>query len=286
LPVERQLGATTRAQRSNQPSERHVLQQISILPRIDAVEDVPISDLTGILSAALSGPERCIAELAAGSSDCLASLSFGEPNRGSLLNAVQMPEDERWETIAPERAWATQETVEFLRHAIESVHQQYPDTPKVLIGDLSQKYGGFLRRHRSHQSGRDADIGYIYKDGAKWYTRVTVDNLDRERTWSFVKALISETDVEYIFMARYVQDLLREYAEQVENDAAWLDEVFQSVGRRNTLIRNTWGHATHMHVRFYNNLATNVGSLTYEHARALSAASTRTRRSKGRRAMK
>src|SRR4029450_8679153 len=34
----------------------------------------------------------------------------------------------------------------------------------LLVGDLSREYGGPLAGHRSHQSGRDADVGFFVTD--------------------------------------------------------------------------------------------------------------------------
>ena len=48
--------------------------------------------------------------------------------------------------------------------AILDIRARFPDVHVLAIGDLSQKHGGAITEHRSHQSGRDADIGLIYKE--------------------------------------------------------------------------------------------------------------------------
>lgn len=201
--------------------------------------------------------------------DDLASLgpmSLGRPNAGALINGVPMPEGEHWEIVSPRTAWGTQETIDALVLAIEQVNAQYPDTHVAYIGDISRELGGPLRPHRSHQSGRDVDVSYYYHpDRAAWYQRASARTLDVERTWALVRALLTETDVEMMFIDLSVQKLLKEHALAVGEDPAWLDSVFQYGARRaGRIIRHTWGHASHIHVRFYNPVAQRLGVRSYE----------------------
>lgn len=191
----------------------------------------------------------------------LGPVSMGQPNRGQLFNAVQLQESAAIEVIHPERAFGTQETIDFIERAVASVRRQFPDTRPMLVGDISREKGGWLRPHRSHQSGRDVDLGYYYTGESRWYDRAKAENLDRARTWALVRALISETDVEYIFMGRSVQQLLRAHAESLGESSDFLDEVFQTPKNKRTIVRHRIGHETHLHVRFYNNLAERSGEL-------------------------
>jgi len=93
-------------------------------------------------------------------------------------------------------------------------------------------------------------FGY-YTTGQTWYVPATAQNLDAVRTWSLVKALLSGGDVEYLFMDRSVQTLLREHAEAAGDDPEWLQRLFRSRVQRDALVRHTWGHRTHFHVRFH-----------------------------------
>jgi murein endopeptidase len=195
------------------------------------------------------------------------SVSVGRANGGALLNGVRMPDGGNWEIIDPSRAYATQETIDFLRTAIEAVNAQFPEgTHPLYIGHLSRAGGGFLRPHRSHQSGRDADLSYYYvPERAEWYRPATPQTLDAARTWAFVRALVTQTDVEYIFISTRVQLLLKEYALSIGEDPDWLDTVFQYRSRNpEPIIRHTWGHGTHMHVRFYNPKAQALGIRAYD----------------------
>jgi penicillin-insensitive murein endopeptidase len=146
--------------------------------------------------------------------------------------------------------FGTEETVKSLRDAAAEVRRAYPGGPDLLVGDLSRARGGYLRPHRSHQLGLDADLGYFYRTPGKWYTKANASNLDRERTWAFMKVLIARGNVEYIFVDRSVQALLREHALAAGEDPLWLETLFESPRRKDTLFRHTRGHATHFHVRF------------------------------------
>jgi murein endopeptidase len=189
----------------------------------------------------------------------LASMSIGQPNRGSLYNAIQMPESPLWRIAEPEHAWGTDESVASIVRAVSRVNEEYAATPLLYIGHLSSRRGGYLRPHRSHQSGRDADIGYYYSGGSGWYARATAKTLDRARTWALVKAFAADPNVEGIFIDRSVQALLREYALKAGEDAAFLDGIFESRAHKDRLIRHEWGHVTHLHVRFRCPIAEDAG---------------------------
>ncbi len=186
----------------------------------------------------------------------LGTASFGAPNRGQLFNAVQAETNELWKVVDPDRSWATPATLAGLRRALAAVHAEFPETPPLHLGDLSREKGGWLRPHRSHQSGLDADVSYFYTTEQKWYVKATAENLDRARSWALVRNLVADPTVEYIFIDVQVQELLREHAERQGESPEWLDSVFGGMERRTEApIRHTWGHRTHLHVRFADPLA-------------------------------
>src|SRR5690606_1872403 len=143
--------------------------------------------------------------------------------------------------------------------------------------------------HRSHQSGRDVDLGYYYLDGPRWYAPAVAENLDRPRTWALLMGLLTQGNVEYIFITRNVQELLLEHARSIDVDEAWLAELFDAAapppaskprkaaqsakaGRRappapaapQPVIRHRWGHHTHLHVRFFSDAACETGRRTFQ----------------------
>jgi penicillin-insensitive murein endopeptidase len=195
----------------------------------------------------------------------LGTVCVGRPNRGRLFNAVELVSEPGLRVMVRENTWGSAETVRSLRAAVSELRAEYPTAPDATIGDISRRQGGYLRPHRSHQLGLDVDIGYFYAAGGKWYAKANAANLDRELTWAFVKALIAQGNVEYLFMDRGVQLLLRKHALEQGEDSAWLDELFESPQNRDALIRHTWGHATHFHVRFTDPAAQQLGRELEQH---------------------
>jgi len=192
----------------------------------------------------------------------LGSICIGRPNRGQLWNSVELASAPGLHVMVQhDTSFGTDATVRTIQAAVSEFRALYPNAPDLAVGDLSHAHGGYLRPHHSHQLGLDADLGYFYQSGGKWYAKATAENLDRELTWSFVKALIAQGSIEYVFMDRSVQALLRAHALARGEDPAWLDTLFESPAHRDTLIRHAYGHITHFHVRFLDPAAERTGRL-------------------------
>ncbi|HVY48284.1 MAG TPA: penicillin-insensitive murein endopeptidase, partial [Minicystis sp.] len=189
----------------------------------------------------------------------LGPMSVGRPSAGLLVGGVQVPESPAWRLVDPAHAWGTQESVDSIARAVQHVRDRFEDTPPIAIGHLSARRGGPLSPHKSHQSGRDVDIGYYYTTNAPWFARATAQNLDRARTWELVKAFAD--DAEMIFIDTSVQKLLREYALAHGEDKALVDRLIQfGSPNRRTVVRHIPGHATHIHVRFTSPMACEIGA--------------------------
>ena len=201
----------------------------------------------------------------------LGSISVGRTNAGALVNGVTLQESPRWQIVDRSECYGTSETVNYLTAAIDRVNEDFPEgTPALNIGDISRRSGGPLSPHTSHQSGRDVDVGFYYVGEQQWYQRGNGTNLDLPRTWALVRAFITETDVELIFLDRRLQRLLRAHAEKIGEDKQWLDDIFKGKNSAaGPLIRHERGHSTHLHVRFYNPVAQESGRRTYQALRNL-----------------
>jgi LysM repeat protein len=190
----------------------------------------------------------------------LGSISLGQPSAGSLLNGVRAENGPLFESQNPEGAYGTAETIDYLCAAIRSVHAAFPETPPLALGHISARDGGPLRPHLSHQAGRDVDISFYYRDNSRWYARGTRDNLDLARTWALIRALVVETDVDMILIDQSIQSLLERYAIDQGEDAAWVHGLFHGgPGGLRRIVRHAPGHATHLHIRFYNPIAQETG---------------------------
>jgi murein endopeptidase len=193
----------------------------------------------------------------------LGPLSIGTPDSGLLLNPVPFPTGSFWRVREPRESWGTDETIGYVITGIESVEARYPGSPRVVIGDLSNPDGGRLNRHRSHQAGRDADVGFYYARGeVDTFVTARRKDLDLRRDWALVRAFLTETDVDRIFVDRSIMSLL--YAEAVEEgeDRGWLDDVFGRAGDKG-VIQHVARHKDHFHLRFYNPRAQERGRVAY-----------------------
>jgi penicillin-insensitive murein endopeptidase len=192
-------------------------------------------------------------------------MSVGTPNAGRLVHGVRMPEGEHWVVLDPAAAYGTEETVTYLLDAIGVVHEQLPGGHRLAIGHISSARGGPLEPHKSHQSGRDVDIGYFHvgqveEVEGRWHV-ATAKNLDCPRTWALVRALLEETTVEYLFIDTAVQRLLEAHARAIAEDPEWLDTVFQLRREAGVIpvIVHEPGHDDHIHIRFHNPVAEELG---------------------------
>jgi murein endopeptidase len=193
----------------------------------------------------------------------LGPLSIGTPDSGLLLNPVPFSPGLLWTVRNPSESWGTEETIAFIVTAIEAVEARYPGSPRLVIGDLSNPRGGRLNRHRSHQAGRDADIGFYFQRGeVESFLAPRRKDLDLPRTWALVRALVTETDVERIFVDRSLIAVLYQHALAEGEDRSWLNDIFGRTGEKG-IIQHERRHKDHLHVRFYNPQAQEHGRIVY-----------------------
>ena len=158
-------------------------------------------------------------------------------------------------------AWGTNETVEQLLEAVQAVCSSKrlkrktgrKVIPPIVIGDLSAKKGGFLPPHKSHQNGRDADVGYYHKGTKKLkdFKSATRDNIDLRLTWALLDQMLKQDAVEYIFVDRKIQKWLYDWALKQGVKKKRLRSIFQyPKGKGRVVIRHEPGHLNHFHVRF------------------------------------
>lgn len=179
--------------------------------------------------------------------------SYGSCNSGRLVNGLRLPRQGTGYRHIGDSGFGTDETVAYLRFAAWAVTEQYPNTVPVVIGDLSDEGGGHLRPHRSHQSGRDADVGLYRTKNRKlrWFKTLPKEETDFEKTWAFIEALLRTGAVQYIFLDRSLQESLYEHGLTRGFDKNELDQVFEFPGRsKRAIIRHVRGHKNHLHVRF------------------------------------
>ena len=155
----------------------------------------------------------------------------------------------------PKRAYGLDSTITLFSSAVRKVRSAYPDTPAIMVGDISFKHGGRMKPHRSHRDGRDIDAGFYFRDGRprKYFAKPRGRSLDVKRTWALFDALVSTGRVEYIFVSYRIQRALYRHAKKQGVPKRRLNRLFQwprHWRKRAGVIRWERGHDDHFHVRF------------------------------------
>jgi murein endopeptidase len=210
------------------------------------------------MRAPVVAPPVELARMIRESPEQLGSASIGFPTKGRLWGAVEVVASEGIEPSG-DHPWGTEYVVRSIERAVREVRRCFPDTPKLHVGDISRKEGGWLVPHKSHQSGLDADIGYYYTSGAAWFEHAHAKNLDVPRTWRLVRSLLDNGNVEIIFIDQSIQHLLRAHAATLEHERPLIPTLFASDDFKFAPIRHTRGHTAHFHVRFRDPPAAELG---------------------------
>jgi hypothetical protein len=150
--------------------------------------------------------------------------------------------------------------VDHTRAAIEHVLRKHPNVHRLAVGDLSAKRGGRIPGHRSHQSGRDIDLGLYFERAPAGYPHEFVPaekgTLDLAATWALVEALYVASKrpggPEKIFLDYGLQELLYAYARKQGTGETVLQKIFQVPNGRwaKSLVQHEPFHDDHIHVRY------------------------------------
>lgn len=179
--------------------------------------------------------------------------SRGRPNRGRLVNGAPMPPGEHWVVRDPTTAWGTPFAVASIAAGLRATAARFENTPAVEIGDLSARYGGRLRPHRSHQSGRDVDIAY-YRIGETAPLDFSVTRaltFDAPRQYFLLRFWVKSGAIERAFIDPRLTRAMLAWAQQQGESDAFLDLVFGDDRRGvSGIIGYSPGHDDHIHVRF------------------------------------
>lgn len=216
---------------------------------------------TATATAAAAGPSATGPSAAGPSAGRTRLQSIGAPWSGQLRNATRLRPGERYHLRRPHRTFGTRTTVEHVRRAIVETLAQFPKAHALAIGDLSAEAGGWITEHRSHQTGRDVDLGLFYRHKPAAYPASFVDATDatlhRAATWALLSKLAATASrdggAQIIFLDYDVQGLLYRWAKDHGVSAERLAKVFQYPRGRGAaagLVRHEPNHANHIHVRF------------------------------------
>jgi penicillin-insensitive murein endopeptidase len=158
------------------------------------------------------------------------SLSGGYPNEGWQLRGKRLrpTHDLRVREPSRERVYGHPALVLMLGRSAHDVATAAPGSV-LLVGDLSSKEGGPLPGHRSHQSGRDADVAFYVTDlhgkplRSTEYVAFDGDGhskdgrpllFDDERNWLLVQSWARDrrAGLSHIFVSWPLRERLLKYA--------------------------------------------------------------------------
>lgn len=148
-----------------------------------------------------------------------ASRALGRPFRnGRLLRGVQLPVSGpnhlTWDAPLqrvpnrPWRRWGTDVLVATLLQVLAEYRIAHPESPPILIGDLSRPTGGIFDQrygglgHASHQNGLDVDVYYPRKDRRLIQAR-RASQVDRRLSQDLVDRFLGK-GAQYVFVGRTV----------------------------------------------------------------------------------
>lgn len=186
------------------------------------------------------------------------SESVGFPYHGRLLESVQLSPHSGYVIRDRSRAYGTHETVRFITEAFSTVRKLHPDAPRVRVHDISRRRGGRMTGHRSHQSGRDADISFFLRRGCSAdegcpMIRANPQDLELGPQWTLLRHWLERGQLEAVFIDYTLVEALYNQAKKDGVGEPQLTRWFQFPRGRHVargVIRHYRQHRDHMHVRF------------------------------------
>jgi penicillin-insensitive murein endopeptidase len=196
------------------------------------------------------------------------SLSVGTPMDGKLVRGEVLPKRGAGYELMPStrerRArFGVTELIYLIKTAAHRVNRKHRGA-LLRVGDLSNRQGGEIDHHGSHQNGRDVDLAFYMRDrNGKPTTSDTfvpfdgngystdpplAYRFDVARNWALIEALITSdrAQVQFVFVADYLKTLLIEHARAARRPLS-------AIGKAKLLLKQPGkkAHVDHFHVRIY-----------------------------------
>jgi penicillin-insensitive murein endopeptidase len=184
-------------------------------------------------SQAHAGGTRMAVRSSLGPAALRFGLSLGSPTEGHLIGGAHLVPTEYLRIEPADTAgdvrWGLEPLVGMLDRAGRAVRRQHPGTV-LSVGHLSREGGGDIEQHRSHESGRDADVAFYVRGAAgrqllsPHFVAFRADGtaptwpgayFDDARNWTLVSSLVGdpEAHVTHLFVASPLRARLLAYAE-------------------------------------------------------------------------
>ena len=188
--------------------------------------------------------------------------SVGRPNRGSLKNAVHIDPDGdglgKGYAVSMHRPdlWGTPELIKLIKQCglyyRRYFSRKYSPIP---IGDLSSRKGGPLKSHKSHQSGRDVDVGFMRKKPLSkgYFKNTSPRQMNMYAQWVVLKCYLDSPKTQMVFIERSLVRALKKYVKRIYKKRKKKLKKYLSFfpGGKNKRIYPDKVHKSHMHVRIH-----------------------------------
>jgi penicillin-insensitive murein endopeptidase len=157
--------------------------------------------------------------------------------------------------------WGLEPLVAMVDRSARSVRHQFPDAI-TSVGHLSRQGGGEVDQHRSHESGRDVDVGFFIRSYSghpllpSHFVPFRADGtapswpgayFDDARNWALVAAMLGDPEarITHIFVAAPLRARLLAYADRVGVPPALVVRAAEIMQQP----RGALPHDDHFHVR-------------------------------------
>jgi penicillin-insensitive murein DD-endopeptidase len=191
------------------------------------------------------------------------SLSLGHPNAGFQVRSKRL-RPSKVLTIkrgSEEHAFGHPALILMLQRTARQMNAAVPGST-MLVGDLSKEQGGALYGHFSHQSGRDADVGFYARDAKgnvkqlKDFVRFDANGkakdgsglvFDDYRNWLLVQSWVKDerAGLSHIFVSYGLRARLLRFAKRTPEFAQYLPQAIKLLKQP----EHASPHDDHFHVR-------------------------------------
>ncbi len=176
--------------------------------------------------------------------------------KGSLVNAASLPSETSGLVKVfrnKNRHYGANELIQMVTEVAQEVSQEHPKRDRLQIGDVANKNGGSIGKHKSHQNGLDIDIVYYRNNNREqdpsWMGQyvekfvkngAVTSNFDIERNWKLLKKFASFPQVERVFVDLSIK---RKFCQLYKNSADPMEQ------RALHIMRPARLHDDHLHLR-------------------------------------
>ena len=188
--------------------------------------------------------------------------SIGLPYRGRLQHGVHLDPDGdglgRGFAVSHHRPdlWGTPQLVKLIKQCGRTYRRYFSTKYEAIpIGDLSSRHGGPLKKHKSHQSGRDVDIGYMRKKPISrgYFKDTSPKEMNLYAQWVVLKCFLDDPLTQKVFIERARVRALKRYIKRIyKKRTSKLKKYLQFFpGGKKRVISPDKVHKSHMHVRIH-----------------------------------